>query len=78
MVKYYLTGEIRKKERIEKKKGWFEKEIIEIPVYDAEKTSKEDTLYGERDSLEKILKEKGINVDKKALEKVLIHTPKYS
>ena len=74
MVKYYLTGKIKKKERIERKKGWFDKEIIEIPVYEAEKTNKWDTLYDERDSLEKILKERGINVDEKALEKVLIHT----
>ncbi|WP_457750468.1 hypothetical protein [Thermococcus sp.] len=75
MVKYYLTGKIRKKERIEKKKGWFGKEIVEIPVYDAEKTSKKDTLYGEVKEFIEVLKERGIKPDQKALEEVFEHTP---
>ena len=74
---YYLTGKIRKKERIEKKKGWFGKEIVEIPVYDAEITNKKDTLYGEVKEFAEVLKERGINPDRKALEEVFDHTHTY-
>jgi len=74
VVKYYLTGKIRKKERIEKKKGWFGKEIVEIPVYDAEITSKKDTLYGEVKEFIEILKERGVKPDKNALEEIFEHT----
>ncbi|MCD6373034.1 MAG: hypothetical protein J7L37_05760 [Thermococcus sp.] len=73
-MKYYLTGKIKKKERIERKKGWFGKEVVEIPVYDAEKTSKKDTLYGEVKEFIEVLKEQGINPDRKALEEVFEQT----
>ncbi|WP_297509570.1 hypothetical protein [Thermococcus sp.] len=41
MVTYYLTGKIRKTVRVERKKGWFGKEVEEIPVHDAEELKKE-------------------------------------
>lgn len=74
MVTYYITGKIRKKVKVEKKKGWFGKEIEEIPVLDAEKLERSKTLAGETKEILKILEERGIKPSKKVLRDALEHT----
>ncbi|KUK00315.1 MAG: Uncharacterized protein XD43_0009 [Thermococcales archaeon 44_46] len=64
----------QKKVKVEKKKGWFGKEVEEIPVFDAEMLNERHTLLGEKRELEEALSKRGIVPTKKTLKDALNHT----